>query len=213
MTRPLRQSELERWRHIPTAIVADVSSGACLIDPEIRPLLPIGQQPRLFGRAVTAQCEEADLGAVLRALDMVDSGDVLVIAANGHRHHAMIGEILGGQLRRKGGVGLICDGAIRDVAELGNWKGFSVFTRHITPRGPTGFAAGNTNVAVAFGGLTIAPGDLIIGDADGLCALTPALARNLLGDAEAKLSLEAQWQQKLASGASVANTFGLTKIK
>jgi 4-hydroxy-4-methyl-2-oxoglutarate aldolase len=79
---------IERWRKIPVAIAVDVSKGACLIDPAIRPLRPAGQQPRLFGRAVTAMCEPPDFGAVLRALDLVKSGDVLMIAAKGNSDHA-----------------------------------------------------------------------------------------------------------------------------
>lgn len=200
---------VERWRNVPVAIIADVSKGACQIDPRIRPLCPPGQQPRLFGRAVTALCAPPDFGAVLRALDVIGKGDVLVIAAQGNKDHAMIGEILGGHLRRLGAAGLICDGAIRDVAELASWKDLSCYSLAITPRGPTSANAGEVNTLVSFGGLQINPGDLIVGDDDGLAALTPALAQSLIGDAEAKMALEVEWQKKLASGKNIAETFGL----
>ncbi|MEO6610290.1 MAG: dimethylmenaquinone methyltransferase [Aestuariivirga sp.] len=200
---------IERWRNVPAAIIADVSKGACQIDPHIRPLCPPGQQPRLFGRAVTALCAPPDFGAVLRALDLVKKGDVLVIAAQGNKQHAMIGEILGGHLKRLGAAGLICDGAIRDVAELANWKELSCYSLFITPRGPTGASLGEVNATVQFGGLQISPGDLIIGDDDGLAALTPTMAESLIGEAEAKMALEVEWQKKLASGKNIAETFGL----
>lgn len=200
---------LQRWRKVPAAILADVSAGACLIDPDIRPLCPPGQQPRLFGLAVTALCAPPDFGGVLRALDAVTRGDVLVIAAQGHRDHAMIGEILGGHLRRLGAAGIVCDGAVRDVAELAGWKDLSVYSRSITPRGPMGAAEGAYNVPVSIGDSLIHPGDLVIGDDDGLCILTPNQAQDFIGAAEAKLALEEVWQKKLSQGLNIAQTFGL----
>lgn len=200
---------LARWRAVPTAIIADVSKGAALVDPAIRPLLPPGRQPRLFGHAVTAHCEPPDFGAVLYAIDLMKAGDVLVIAAGGNRGHAMLGEILGGQLRRLGASGVICDGALRDVAELASWPDLSAFTRHVTPRGPTGAERGVVNGAVTFGSLEISPGDLVIGDDDGLVRLTRDMIRTLIEPAEAKLALEAKWQATLASGKTMAETFAL----
>ncbi len=203
------EDEVARWRRIPVAIAVDLSHAACQIHPGIRPLCPPGRQPRLFGRAVTARCVPPDFGAVLHALDLVKPGDVLVIAANGHAETAMIGEILGGHLRRLGGTGLVCDGAIRDVAELANWTDLPVFTRAITPRGPTSAVAGGVNESVMIGGRLVSPGDLLIGDDDGLAALTPAEIRSYIKDAEAKLDREAAWQASLAAGRTVAETFGL----
>lgn len=139
---------LERWRKIPVAVLVDVSNGTCQIDPGIRPLRAPAQQPRLFGRAVTALCAPPDFGAVLGALDLVKAGDVLVIAAQGNAQHAMIGGILGGHLRRKGAAGIVCDGAIRDVAELASWNELSVYSRSITPLGPTGVSLGEVNAPV-----------------------------------------------------------------
>ena len=203
------QDDVERWRRIPVAIAVDVSRAACQIDPRIRPLCAAGRQSRLFGRAVTARCAPPDFGAVLHALDLVKPGDVLVIAANGHAETAMIGEILGGHLRRLGGTGLVCDGAIRDVAELASWTDLPVFARAITPRGPASAVAGGVNETVMIGGRLVGPGDLVIGDDDGLAALTPAEIRSYIKDAEAKLEREAAWQASLAAGRSVAETFGL----
>jgi 4-hydroxy-4-methyl-2-oxoglutarate aldolase len=132
----LTQVEIDRWRKVPTAVVVDLGRDVGQIDPAIRPLRPAGQQPRLFGRAVTASCEPPDFGAVLYAVDLIRPHDILVIAASGHAETAMIGEIVSGQIRRRGGGGVICDGVIRNVATLAGWSDFSVFTRSITPRGP-----------------------------------------------------------------------------
>ncbi len=207
----LTNAEVERWRDIPVAVAVDVGRPQGQIDPAIRPLMTAGRQPRLFGRAVTALCEPPDFGAVLLAIDHIGAGDVLVIAAQGRAETAMIGEILSGQLRRRGAVGVICDGAIRDVATLAGWADFSVFTRHVTPRGPWSAERGAVNAPVVFGGQRIGPGDLVIGDDDGLVALDADAVRSRIADAEAKLRLEAEWQQSLAAGRSMAETFGLGK--
>jgi regulator of RNase E activity RraA len=206
---PLSQAEIERWSQVPVAIAVDVSNAACQIDPAIRPLCPPGRQPRLFGRAVTALCEPPDFGAVLQALDLIQPGDVLVIAAGGHTETAMIGEILGGQVRRLGGRGIVCDGAIRDVAQLAAWTELSVFTRAITPRGPTSWERGVVNAAVTIGGRLVSPGDLIIGDDDGLAALAPDAIRSYIAAAEAKQAREAEWLASFAEGRSAAEIFGL----
>jgi regulator of RNase E activity RraA len=200
---------LERWRAAPAAIVADVSGGACLIDPAIRPLHPPGKGIRLFGRALTARCAPPDFGAVLHALDLLGKGDVLAIDAQGNRDHAMIGGILGGHLRRRGAAGVVCDGAVRDVMELGVWDDFAVFSRSVTPRGPTAWEKGEVNGPVTIGGRTVNSGDLLVGDDDGLVALSSDEAAALIDKAEQKLALEAQWIEALASGRSVAEVFGL----
>jgi 4-hydroxy-4-methyl-2-oxoglutarate aldolase len=208
-TSTLTKAEIERWRDVPVAVAVDVGRAKGQIDPEIRPLMPAGRQPRLFGRAVTVVCEPPDFGSVLLAIDHIGPGDVLVMAAQGRADTAMIGEILSGQARRRGAVGVICDGAVRDVATLAQWSDFSVFTRHVTPRGPLSAEHGAVNAPAVFGGQIVNPGDLIIGDDDGLVVLDAASIRDRIGAAEAKLALESEWQKSLESGRSMAATFNL----
>ena len=205
----LAPAEIDRWRAVPVAVAVDLGREVGQIDPAIRPLLPAGRQPRLLGRAVTAFCEPPDFGAVLYALDLIEPGEIMVIAASGHLETAMIGEILGGHLRRRGASGLVCDGAVRDVGTLADWDGLPVFARGVTPRGPSSAERGAVNGPVAFGGRIVTPGDLVIGDDDGLVALSPETVRGRIGDAEAKLAREADWEASLAGGRSVLDTFGL----
>jgi len=209
----LTPAEIDRWRTVPVPIAVDLGRDVGQIDPAIRPLRPPGQQPRLFGRAVTVLCEPPDFGAMLHAVDLVQPGDVLVIAAAGHAETAMIGEILGGQLRRRGGRGVVCDGAVRDVGTLAGWDDFSVFTRWITPRGPSSAERGAVNLPVVIGGRLVSPGDLLIGDDDGLVALSPATVRARIADAEARLAREAEWESNLAAGRSMRETFGLAAAR
>ncbi|WP_395022524.1 RraA family protein [Dongia sp.] len=208
VTRDLTEADIAPWRAIPVAVAVDLSPES-QIDPAIRPINPPGKQPKLFGLAVTTSCTPPDFGAVVHALEHVGKGEVLVIAAGGDAVTAMIGEILSGHLRNRGAAGVVCDGPVRDVATLAGWTDFSVFSRSITPRGPTSAAGGMLNAPVTIGGRRVTPGDLIIGDDDGLVALSPATVRNRIRDAEARLAREDGWIKSLAAGKNVVETFGV----
>jgi len=207
----LSSDEMEQWQNIPVAIAADLAPEEQL-DIAIRPLCTAGKQPKLCGRAVTAHCEPPDFGAVLHGVDLIKPGDVLVIAAGGRDDAAMIGEIVCGHLRSKGCVGVVCDGAVRDAANIVSWSDFSLFTRFVNPLGPTGAEKGVVQHPVVIGTRTVTPGDLILGDDDGLIALSPASARKILADAKAKLNLEEDWVGQLATGKTCAEVFGLTAV-
>ena len=205
---PVAEDMLARWRAIPVPVAVDLAPER-QVDPAIRPLLPPLVQPPLFGRAVTVRCAPPDFGAVVRALPFVGPGHVLVIDAGGDRVTAMIGDVLGGQLHRQGAAGLVCEGAIRDVNGLAAMAGLPAYSRSVTPRGPTGASGGTVNGAVFIGGCTIEPGDLLLGDGDGLVALTPADLPRLIDKAEAKVALEAEWTARLAAGEDPRSIFGL----
>lgn len=205
---PIPSELLDRWRRIPVAVAVDLTPSH-QIDPGVRALLPPGRQPALFGRALTARCTPPDFGPVLHAVGMIDAGEVLVIDAGGQISHAMIGDILGGQLHRRGAAGLVCDGAVRDVAGLGAMDGLAVYSRAVNPLGPTAARTGAVNGPVTIGGCKVAPGDLIIGDDDGLVALPPSLLSGLIEQAEAKLRLEAEWTARLTAGEAIADIFKL----
>ncbi|MFK3781718.1 RraA family protein [Agrobacterium sp. NPDC089420] len=200
---------MERWRQVPSAVVADIIHDSS-IDPAIRPLRPAGQQPRLFGPALTIKCEGHDVGVLIRALDLLNKGDVLVIDGGALRDRALIGEILCGHARQRGAVGIVCDGAVRDSAELVKWEDFSVFSRFIAAQGPSIGAAGQLNVPVLIGGTTVFPGDIIIGDDDGLTVVRPEQLNVFIDAANAKLKKEDVWKHSLKTGTSACETFGLT---
>jgi len=205
----LTPAEIARWAPVPVAVAVDLGRDAGQIDPAIRPLHPPGTLPRLFGQAVTVRCDAPDFGAVLHALDVIQRGQVLVIDAAGHRDAAMIGDILSGHLRHKGVAGVVCDGAVRDTGTLSGWDDFPVFSRWITPRGPTGADRGAVNLPVVIGGCLVSPGDLVIGDDDGLVSLAPVIVRTRTADAEAKLARETGWINALAAGKSASEVFAL----
>ena len=213
-TSALPSGELDRWREVPVSVIVDLDASIRQVDPSVG-LLPCagragnGARPVLFGRAVTARCEPPDFGAVLHAIDRVGPGEVLVIAAGGVESHAMIGDVLGGHLRAKGAAGIVCDGAVRDTRTLASWSDFPVYRASINPRGPTGATRGAVNVPVTVAGCEVRPGDLIVGDADGLAALSDEDLRTWIGAAEARLETEAGWVRRLADGEGVGAVFDL----
>jgi regulator of RNase E activity RraA len=198
---------VEGWAGVPTTIAADLWGGRVLVDPAIRPLRPFSGARRLAGAAVTAWCEPDDYGPVHHAIAVAGPGAVIVVAAGGRGDAAMIGELLSGAARRKGVAGVVCDGAVRDVATLAGWADFPVFSRHRTARGPSGMERGSVGETVLFGGVRVASGDLILGDDDGLVAIPAGEAEAQLAAAQAIVRAEEEWEVLLARGESTLDVF------
>lgn len=207
---PALDPELIRaWAGVPTTIAADLWRGRQLVDRTIRPVRAFGSAPRLAGGAVTAWCEPADYGPVHHAIAAARPGQVIVVAAGGRMEAAMIGELLSGAARRKGIAGVVVDGPVRDVATLAAWPDFPVFSRGPTARGPSGMERGSVGEPVIFGGVLVAPGDLILGDDDGLLALPAAELAARLPAAQAMVRAEAGWEARLAAGESTLEVFNV----
>lgn len=197
------------WAAIPVTIASDVSAGRVVVDPLIRPLRPFPPGRRLTGRAVTAWCERSDFGAMLHALDRAGPGDVVVVDAGGCVQTAYAGEILCGFARARGIAGLIVDGAVRDIDSLASWEDFAVFARGNTPRGPLAKERGSVNGPIVFGGVAVAPGDIVVGDNDGLAVISAGEAAALLATAQARLSMEGEWVAALRAGGTLVGTFAV----
>ena len=200
---------LAGWRRIPSAVAADQLGGRGHADPAIRPIRELGHGVRMTGAAVTAWCEPGDYGPVHHAIGAADAGDVVVVAAGGRRDIAVIGELLGGAARRKGILGVAVDGGVRDVATVRTWPDFHMFGRWITSRGPTTMDRGTINEPIVFGGVPVAPGDLVIGDDDGLVFVPRSLVEPLLAPCESRVDAEDGWQAQLDSGLSTVEVFGV----
>ena len=203
-------AELVRaWAAVSPTIAADLFRGRVLVDPAIRPLRPFGTSPRLAGRVVTAWCEPADYGPVQHAVAVAGPGDVILVDAGGRLDSAMIGDILGGHARRKGVAGLVVDGAVRDIGILASWPDFPVFARGNTARGPSSKERGAVNAPIVLGGIRVEPGDLVVGDDDGIVVIPPAEARARLAEAQAKVQAEVDWEARLRKGEPQLEIFGI----
>ncbi|MGE3875365.1 MAG: RraA family protein [Parvibaculaceae bacterium] len=206
---PLPAKIAKAWSAIPVTIASDVTAGRVVVDTRIRPLRPLAPGRRLVGRAATAWCERADFGAVLHAIDRAEAGDVVVVDAGGCVATAYAGEILCGYSRAKKIAGLIIDGAVRDIDTIAGWDDFSVFARGHTPRGPLSKERGAVNGRIVLGGVAVAPGDIVLGDNDGLAVIPLAEADAVLAAASERLKMEAQWMSGLAAGGTLISTFAV----
>jgi len=164
-------------REIPVAALSDNmhrNIGTVGLRPYHRP-----GKHTMAGTAVTARSRGGDNLTYLRALEFCRPGDVLVIDAGGHIDNAVVGGILSFYAASIGVAGLVIDGAIRDVAEIRE-REFPVYARGVTHRGPYKDGPGEINVPVSVGGMVINPGDIVVGDQDGLLAIPPGEAEVVL---------------------------------
>lgn len=136
-------------------------------------LRPYHRARALAGTALTVRTRPGDNLAIHRAFDYCRPGDVLVIDAGGDLTQALIGEIMASFAQSLGVQGLVIDGAIRDVGALSR-RDFPVYARGVTHRGPYKNGPGEINVAVTVGGMIVHPGDIMVGDEDGVLAIAPA---------------------------------------
>ncbi|MFO1038166.1 MAG: RraA family protein [Geminicoccaceae bacterium] len=206
---PLARELVDAWGGVPTTIAADLLQGRTLVDPALHALRPFSGSARLVGPAVTAWCQYADYGAVHHAIAEAQAGDVIVIAAGGRMDAAMIGELLSGAARLKKVAGVVVDGAVRDVGTLVSWPDFPVFARGRTARGPSSMERGSVNETVVFGGVPVTPGDLILGDDDGLVVVPRGEAAARLQAAQAMVRAEEGWEARLATGAGTVEVFNV----
>jgi 4-hydroxy-4-methyl-2-oxoglutarate aldolase len=205
----LRPDMATAWAAIPVTIASDITAGRVIVDPRIRPLRSFALGRRLVGQAVTAWCERSDFGAMLHAIDLAIEGDVVTVDAGGCLQTAYVGEILCGFARRKKIAGLIVNGAVRDIDTIASWDDFPVFSLGHTPRGPLSKERGAVNGEIVFGGVIVRPGDIVLGDNDGLAVIPAGEAAALLAIAEERVRLEEQWISDLQSGGTLVGTFAV----
>ena len=168
------------------SILADVAGRRGTMHGRIRPLV---RSMKLCGPAFTIEVRPGDNLMIHAAMSMARPGDILVIDGKADQTCALMGAIMvNGCMKTKLG-GIVMDAAMRDYEELKD-MGFPVFSVGTNPNGPTKFVPGRINHPVSCGGMTVAPGDLIVGDADGVVVIERAKAASLLPLAAAKVADE-----------------------
>ncbi len=160
----------------------------------------------LCGPAVTVRVRPGDNLMIHKALMMVQPGDVLVIDGGGDVSQPLVGGLMPTTCLARGLGGLVIDGAIRDLCEWAQ-DGMPIFARGHTHRGPSKDGPGEINVPVACAGLAVLPGDLIVGDADGVIAVPAAEAAEVLRRSQAHLAREAVIRETNRSGTADPERF------
>ena len=172
---------VEAFRGIPVANIDDNMGRIAAVNQSIYPLNP---NATVLGTAFTVNAPAGDNLLFHKALDMAQPGDVIVLANKGSLSRSLCGEIMSSYAASRGLAGIIIDGCVRDSAALRTMD-FPVYAKGITPNGPYKNGPGEMNFPVSFAGIIINPGDIIVGDADGLLVIRPEDAEELAKKARA----------------------------
>ena len=166
---------IEAFKDIPVANIDDCMNRTAAVDSQPKPM----NKARLLGTAFTVKAPAGDNLMFHKALDMAKPGDVLVIATFGSQSRSLCGEIMTRYAMSKGLAGFVVDGCIRDSVEIGQITDFPVYAKGVTPNGPYKNGPGEINFPVSCGNQVICPGDILVGDGDGLLVIKPEEAAEL----------------------------------
>ncbi len=187
---------VERYRKVPVAVIGDAANR---LQAFMAGFLAYGGRKKFAGPAFTVRVRPGDNLFVHRALDLAKPGDVIVVDAGAALNTAIIGAMMSRYARTKGIEALVIDGAIRDVDELETID-FAVVARGATPNGPYKSGPGEIGYPISVGGLSIAPGDLLVGDRDGVLVVPRSQAASVVDMAEARHRAEQQLERDIDAG-------------
>ena len=181
---------------LATSVVSDVMGrtiGAVSI-------LPVNKSSvSVCGNAVTVSVRAGDNLLIHKALQILKPGDVLVVDGGGDITRALFGEIMMTVAKSKGAIGCVFDGAIRDVDAFEKHK-FPCWARGVNMRGPYKDGPGSINTSISIGGMVVNPGDVILGDCDGIIALSPSIALEAAKLGKEKETAERKTIQSILDG-------------
>ncbi|WP_409367493.1 RraA family protein [Lysinibacillus sp. 38-6] len=185
------------FKHLPTTAISDATGGHTNLRSDIKPL---ADHFKIAGRAVTVRLPDGENGAVLEAIRAASEGDILVIDAKGNTNRAVAGDFVISLAKGIGVQGFVVDGVIRDIAAIRELD-FPVFALGTTVAAGNKNGGGKVNGPIAIGGVTVQPGDYIIGDIDGVIVVPQEDAERIVAAAEAKVEKdEVRAQEAHANG-------------
>ncbi|MDA0710806.1 MAG: 4-hydroxy-4-methyl-2-oxoglutarate aldolase [bacterium] len=155
------------FQDVETGPAGDALGRSAAMDAAIKPIV-VGL--KLFGTAVTVATRPCDNLACYKALDLAGPGDVLVIAVKDYPTHSVWGDLTSQIAMTKGLAGVVTDGMVRDIVGLTE-VGLPVFARGLTPNSPQKDGPAQINVPIVCGGMVVHPGDIILGDSDGVVVI------------------------------------------
>jgi 4-hydroxy-4-methyl-2-oxoglutarate aldolase len=176
-----------------------------LLDAAIR---PIQEGISVAGSAVTVLCPPGDNMMLHAAVEVVQSGDLLVVTTTSPSTDGMFGDLLATSLITRGAVGLVIEAGVRDTAEL-RTMGFPVWSRAIHAQGTVKATPGSVNVPVVCAGMTIEPGDVVVADDDGVVVVSRSDASKTLAASNARIEKEEVARARLETGELGLDFYGL----
>jgi regulator of RNase E activity RraA len=187
---------VEAFRPLP---VANVSDSMWRMDSGGGNLHPMHRDGKLAGPAFTVRMRPGDNLLLHKAIDMAQPGDVIVCAAGGDVTNSLFGELMLSHAIKRGVAGFVLNGAVRDADALYE-RNLPVYAAGVTHRGPYKDGPGEIGFAIGLGGMVIQPGDLMLGDADGVLAVPRATAAEILERTRAKLQAEEKQMAAIENG-------------
>ncbi|PWU67388.1 RraA family protein [Gracilibacillus dipsosauri] len=187
---------IKKFENVVTPHVSDNMSRMFSGGTKLKPYCMLG---KLLGAALTVKTRPGDNLMVHKAIDLAEPGDVLVVDAGGDTTNAIVGEIMMKLSIKKGIKGFVINGAIRDSSAF--WNGdFPVYARGVTHRGPYKDGPGEINVPISIDGMVIQPGDLVLGDEDGVIAIPQTLTLDILEHIKSQEKNELEIFQAIENG-------------
>ena len=187
---------VQAFADIPVANVSDCMARLTAAGPRLRPMHKGG---RLAGPALTVKCRPGDNLMIHKALDLAQPGDVIVVDAGGDLTNSLFGELMLSYAVTRKVAGIVLNGAVRDIDVIAAGS-FPVYAAGVTHRGPYKDGPGEINVPIALDGMVIQPGDLMLGDADGLLCVPIDDVEQVLAAARDKVALEQTTMANIRAG-------------
>lgn len=192
---------IEEFRKIPTANIADTMNRLCALNYDIHLISRPNKQ--MCGSALTVKVRPGDNLMIHAALDIAQPGDILIVSNEGDRTQSLMGEIMmeyACHFKKIGGI--VLDGPIRDVDQLSQMD-FPIYAAGSTPGGPFKEGPGEVNVPIAIAGVAVNPGDIVVGDADGVIVIPRKDAEMIASNAR---KLSASDAEKVAAAKEGKNS-------
>ncbi|MGD9183516.1 MAG: 4-carboxy-4-hydroxy-2-oxoadipate aldolase/oxaloacetate decarboxylase [Desulfobacterales bacterium] len=168
------------------------------VDPAIKPL---GRNMRLLGAALTVRCHPKDNLMLHKALQIAQPGDIIVAATDGYPNAGYFGDLMATSAMARQVGGLAVDGCVRDSAEIIE-MGFPIFCRGTCMRGTVKQTLGSVNHPVLFGDVVVNPGDLVLGDDDGIVIIPRSKLEDVLEATRQRVEKEKEKAAALKKGIS-----------
>lgn len=188
-----------------SATVSEAQGRTGLLNPYLR---PIYSTARVAGSAVTVSCQPGDNLMIHAAVEVCQPGDVLVVVTTSESTDGMFGELLATSCQVRGIRGLIIDAGVRDVADL-TALDFPVWSKAISSQGTVKATPGSVNIDVVCAGALVRPGDVIVGDVDGVVVIKREQAAEIARLGQLRIEKEAQSRARLQAGELGLDMYGL----